>query len=123
VASLAYNAETGDRKNAVSRQVHITVAGEPYAFAVRCSRYTASMLQREDWEAAGLKLRESVPLIRNQMAMTGDLFMSHASQFFRQALYKALCQLVLERFRDRQFKAGNTEYQVDSLLAGEEYAV
>jgi hypothetical protein len=119
------NTETADYTKPVEKRVSIMVGDAPFTFSVWCNRYVFDHLSQDNWMRCGERLRDHVREDRQKQALTGTLFLApeKARESICESAENAMRHFVQDEFRREQVKAGNLEWQTDSLLAGEEYRV
>jgi hypothetical protein len=116
------NHETNDRASCIEVAVEVPLNGGTFRFTQPVPRYIHGMLKDEDWQAAGVGLREAAEGIVRRLALSGDYFRPEGVNVAKQGIMVAFGELLNNRFRIRQQEAGNSEWAVSADLLGERYA-
>jgi hypothetical protein len=110
------NLETANDPHPIEQDVSIAVGASLFRFAVIVPRYIYGKLTREDWQEAGKQLRaERDRHIRNAV-MAGVYFSDEGMAMVREQVRQSMCDLLYERFKDRQIEAGNESWAVPETL-------
>ena len=110
------NLETANDPHPIEQDVSIAVGATLFRFAVIVPRYIYGKLTREDWMSAGQQLRaERDRHVRNAV-IAGVYFTDGGMAMVREQVRQSMCDLLYERFKERQIEAGNESWAVPETL-------
>lgn len=110
------NLETANDPHPLEQDIAITVGGSIFRFVLIVPRYVAGMLTPEDWTAAGEQLRAERDRHVRRSILTGMYFTEPGQAQLRENIRKSMCDLIYERFVQRQMAAGNESWAVPETL-------
>lgn len=110
------NLETANDPHPVEQDVSIAVGSSLFKFTVILPRYVSAKLRPDDWTQAGQQLRaERDRHVRNAI-LAGVYFTDGGYQQVRDNVRKSMCDLIYERFVQKQIEAGNESWAVPETL-------
>ena len=116
------NRETANDIGSVETRVKVAFPTWTVELSVWCSRYIADKLRPEDWAQCIADTQTTMDGACLHLFRHGCLASDYADQLNR-LTDVTIRQLVITAFRKRNVAEGNTVFQVDPKLSGEEYRV
>jgi hypothetical protein len=110
------NLETANDPHPIEQDVSIAVGARLFRFTVIVPRYIYGKLTREDWQEAGKQLRGERDRHILNSVMAGVYFTDEGQAMVREQVRQSMCDLLYERFTQKQIEAGNESWAVPETL-------
>jgi hypothetical protein len=110
------NPETARTSDAVEQRCSIDIGGTLFEFVVVVPKYIAGKLKPDDWIEAGRKLKGERDRHVREAVMAGTYFSISGMQRVRDKVRQSMCDLLYERFTQKQIAEGNEAWEVPRTL-------